>query len=62
MNRRIQIPDKLTDGINRKVMQYITDEEQKKYTQHQGKVVYLDGFWYFIDMDMKKAVNGNGKA
>jgi hypothetical protein len=62
MNRRIQLPDKLTDGINRKVMQYITDEEKVKFAQHQGKVIYLDGYWYFIDMDMKKAVNGNGKA
>lgn len=62
MNRRIQLPDKMTDSINSKVISYITDEEKAKYKKKQGKIVYIDGFWYFLDMDMKKEGNGNGKT
>ena len=58
-NRRLQIPDRTIKAIENKVLAYLTPEEVQKLKDKQGKIVCLDGLWYFLDMDRKKEGEGN---
>jgi hypothetical protein len=44
------MPDRTIKAIENKVLAYLTPEEVQKLKDKQGKIVCLDGLWYFLDM------------
>ena len=49
-NRRLPMPEELITAIYKKVLSFITTEEQEKLKSKKGKIVCIDGLWYFLDM------------
>ena len=50
MNRKIPVPEKTAKEIDNKVYRHLSSVEKRKLEEHKGKVVYIDGMWYFLDM------------
>ena len=50
MNRKIPVPEKTAKEIDNKVYRHLSSAEKRKLEEHKGKVVYIDGMWYFLDM------------
>lgn len=47
MNRKIPVPEKTAKEIDNKVHRHLSSVEKRKLEEHKGKVVYIDGMWYF---------------
>lgn len=50
MNRKIPVPEKTAKEIDNKVYRHLSSVEKRKLEEHKGKIVCLDGMWYFLDM------------
>ena len=57
-NRQIYLPKTTNDRVQRSVLTQLSTEERAKVLNKRGKVVCIDGEWYFLDMDMKRESNG----
>ena len=57
-NRQIYLPKTTNDRVQRSVLTQLSTEERAKVLNKQGKVVCIDGEWYFLDMDMNRESNG----
>lgn len=57
-NRQIYLPKTTNDRVQRSVLTQLSTEERAKVLNKRGKVVCIDGEWYFLDMDMNRESNG----
>lgn len=54
MNIQIDVPDKVKQDIYKQVMQRLPEDMLQKIIQKKGKIIYIDGIWWYIDMHMPK--------
>ena len=53
-NIQIDVPDKVKQSIYKEVMKRLPPDVLENIIQKRGKVVYIDGNWWYLDMHMPK--------
>lgn len=54
MNIQIDVPDKVNQDIYKQVMKRLPTDILENIVQKKGKIIYIDGYWWYIDMNLPK--------